>query len=68
MISKAVCNDATYSAVSSTSTGELHERVYAPFRATAEVERVRERGNGERGQGRQRQAERGGDFDDPAPF
>ena len=35
--------------------------------ATAKVERVQGRGNGERGQGRQRQAERG-DFNDPAPF
>jgi single-strand DNA-binding protein len=36
--------------------------------ATAKVERQASRGNGERGQGRQRQAERGGDFNDPAPF
>ncbi len=36
--------------------------------ATAKVERAPSRGNGERGQGRQRQAERGGDFNDPAPF
>ena len=36
--------------------------------ATAKVERAQQRGNDERGQGRQRQAERGGDFNDPAPF
>jgi len=36
--------------------------------ATAKVERVKERGNGERAGGRQRQAERGGDFNDPPPF
>ena len=36
--------------------------------ATAKVERAQQRGNGERGQGRQRQAERAGDFNDPAPF
>jgi single-strand DNA-binding protein len=36
--------------------------------ATAKVERAASRGNGERGQGQQRQAERGGDFNDPAPF
>jgi single-strand DNA-binding protein len=36
--------------------------------ATAKVERAASRGNGERAQGRQRQAERGGDFNDPAPF
>ena len=36
--------------------------------ATAKVERAQSRGNGERSQGRQRQAERGGDFNDPAPF
>jgi single-strand DNA-binding protein len=36
--------------------------------ATAKVERSNSRGNGERSSGRQRQAERGGDFDDPAPF
>jgi single-strand DNA-binding protein len=35
--------------------------------ATAKVERPSQRGNGERGQGHQRQAERGGDFNDPAP-
>jgi hypothetical protein len=35
--------------------------------ATAKVERTASRGNGERGQGRQRQAERGGDFSDPPP-
>jgi len=35
--------------------------------ATAKVERAPSRGNGERAQGRQRQAERGGDFNDPAP-
>jgi single-strand DNA-binding protein len=36
--------------------------------ATAKVERVKERDNGERGGGRERQAERGGDFNDPPPF
>jgi single-strand DNA-binding protein len=36
--------------------------------ATAKVERTSERGNGERSGGRQRQAERGGDFDDAPPF
>jgi single-strand DNA-binding protein len=35
--------------------------------ATAKVERTSQRGNGERTQGRERQAERG-DFNDPAPF
>ena len=36
--------------------------------ATAKVERVSQRDNGERSTGRERQAERGGDFDEPAPF
>jgi single-strand DNA-binding protein len=36
--------------------------------ATAKVERAASRGNGERSQGGQRQAERGDDFNDPAPF
>jgi single-strand DNA-binding protein len=35
--------------------------------ATAKVERTSQRGNGDRHQGRERQAERG-DFNDPAPF
>jgi single-strand DNA-binding protein len=35
--------------------------------ATAKVERTTERGNGQRDQGRERPAERGGDFNDPAP-
>jgi len=35
--------------------------------ATAKVERSSQRGNGERGQGRERQAERGGDFNDQPP-
>jgi single-strand DNA-binding protein len=35
--------------------------------ATAKVERTSQRGNGDRGQGRERQAERGGDFNDPPP-
>jgi single-strand DNA-binding protein len=35
--------------------------------ATAEVERSSQRGNGDRGQGRERQAERGGDFNDAPP-
>jgi hypothetical protein len=36
--------------------------------ATAKVERAAQRGNGERTPARGRQAERGGDFNDPAPF
>ena len=36
--------------------------------ATAKVERGTGRGNGERSGGRQRQAERGGDFNDVPPF
>ena len=36
--------------------------------ATAKVERTSQRGNGQRDQGRERAAERGGDFNDPAPF
>jgi single-strand DNA-binding protein len=36
--------------------------------ATAKVERTSSRGNGDRSSGRERQAERGGDFNDPAPF
>jgi len=28
---EALCNDVTFSAVSCTNTGELHERLYAPF-------------------------------------
>jgi single-strand DNA-binding protein len=36
--------------------------------ATAKVERVSQRGNGERTQGSERQAERGGDFGDVPPF
>jgi hypothetical protein len=35
--------------------------------ATAKVERASQRGNGDRAQGRDRQAERGGGFNDPAP-
>jgi single-strand DNA-binding protein len=35
--------------------------------ATAKVERAQQRGNGERSSGRDRQAERGGDFTDPPP-
>jgi single-strand DNA-binding protein len=35
--------------------------------ATAKVERTSQRGNGTRSQGRERQAERGGDFHDPPP-
>ena len=35
--------------------------------ATAKVERSSERGNGERSSGREGQAERGGDFNEPAP-
>jgi single-strand DNA-binding protein len=35
--------------------------------ATAKVERTSQRGNGECDQGRERQAERGGDFNDPPP-
>ena len=36
--------------------------------ATAKVERTSQRGNGDRTQGRERQAERGGDFTDQPPF
>jgi single-strand DNA-binding protein len=36
--------------------------------ATAKVERTSQRGNGERTQGRERQAERGGGFNDAPPF
>ena len=36
--------------------------------ATAKVERASERGTGERSTGRERQAERGGDFNDQPPF
>jgi single-strand DNA-binding protein len=36
--------------------------------ATAKVERTASRGNGDRAQGRERAAGRGGDFSDPAPF
>jgi hypothetical protein len=36
--------------------------------ATAKVERTSQRGNGDRNQGRERQAERGGDFNEPPPF
>jgi single-strand DNA-binding protein len=36
--------------------------------ATAKVERTSQRGNGERSSGRERQAERGGDFNDQPPF
>jgi single-strand DNA-binding protein len=36
--------------------------------ATAKVERTNQRGNGERSSGRERQAERGGDFNDQPPF
>ena len=35
--------------------------------ATAKVERSSQRGNGDRSSGRQRQAERGGDFNDAPP-
>jgi hypothetical protein len=36
--------------------------------ATAKVERSAQRGNGERSSGRERPAERGGDFNEPPPF
>jgi single-strand DNA-binding protein len=36
--------------------------------ATAKVERTSQRGNGTRSQGRERQAERDSDFNDPPPF
>jgi single-strand DNA-binding protein len=36
--------------------------------ATAKVERTSSRGNGDRNQGRERQTERGGDFNDQPPF
>jgi quercetin dioxygenase-like cupin family protein len=35
--------------------------------ATAKVERASQRGNGDRSQGRERAAERGGDFNDQPP-
>jgi hypothetical protein len=35
--------------------------------ATARVERSSQRGNGDRSSGRERQAERGGDFNDAPP-
>jgi hypothetical protein len=35
---------------------------------TAKVERTSQRGNSDRTQGRERQAERSGDFNGPAPF
>jgi single-strand DNA-binding protein len=36
--------------------------------ATAKVDRASQRGSGDRAQARERQAERGGDFNDPPPF
>jgi single-strand DNA-binding protein len=36
--------------------------------ATAKVERTSQRGTGDRNPGRERQAERGGDFNDAPPF
>jgi single-strand DNA-binding protein len=36
--------------------------------ATAKVERATERGGSDRPQSRERQAERGGDFNEPPPF
>jgi single-stranded DNA-binding protein len=36
--------------------------------ATAKVERISQRGNGQRDQGQERAAERGGDFNDAPPF
>ena len=36
--------------------------------ATAKVEHTSQRGNSDRTQGRERQAERGGDFNDAPPF
>ena len=39
-----------------------------PQVATAKVERTSQRGNGDRAQGRERKAERGGDFTDAPPF
>jgi single-stranded DNA-binding protein len=36
--------------------------------ATAKVERASQRGNGDRHEGRERQAERGGDFNEAPPF
>ena len=36
--------------------------------ATAKVQRASQRGNGKRSSGRERQAERGGDFNDASPF
>jgi hypothetical protein len=39
-----------------------------PMFATAKVERAQERAAIDRSQGRERQVERGGDFDDQPPF
>jgi hypothetical protein len=36
--------------------------------ATAKVERASQRDNGDRAKGRERQAERSGDFNEPPPF
>jgi single-strand DNA-binding protein len=47
---------------------EADEVGASPKWATAKVERTSQRGNGERAQGRERQAERGGDFNDQPPF
>jgi hypothetical protein len=46
---------------------EAHEVGASLKWATAEVERTSQRGDGERNQGRERQAERG-DFNDGPPF
>jgi hypothetical protein len=44
------------------------DEVGAPLKwATAKVERTSQRGNGDRSTGRERQAERGGDFNDGPP-
>jgi len=47
---------------------EADEVGASPKWATAKVERSSQRGNGDRTQGRERQAERGGDFNDQPPF
>jgi single-strand DNA-binding protein len=47
---------------------EADEVGASPKWATAKVERSSQRGNGERSHGRERQAERGGDFNEPPPF
>jgi single-strand DNA-binding protein len=51
-----------------TPEGEADEVGASLKWATAKVERTGQRGNGDRAQGRERAAERGGDFTDAPPF